>query len=92
MPPLVVVVQPSNDNPPSVTLATGEVLRIETSPPTSTMLFSGLTILDRDDSPCNQQLLAAAQVVIETVAEDSDNDILEVRIANKSTLRFLQRI
>ena len=73
-------VQPSNDNSPSITLTTREVLRIETSPPTPTLLFPGLAISDEDDSPCNQQLLAAAQVVIETVAGDSDSDILEVSI------------
>ena len=77
-------ITPNNDNAPSITLATQQVFRNETSPPTPTQLFPGLTVSDEDDSPCSQQLLAAAQVVIETAANDSDTDQLRVGIMLES--------
>lgn len=76
MPPLVVEIEPSNDNNPVVTLAASRLDHNETS--LSTLIFQGLTLSDGDDSPCNQQFLVAAQVLVETVADDSNNDILMV--------------
>lgn len=79
MPPLVVEILPSNDNSPIVTLTASELDHNETAPPI--LIFQGLTIADFDDTPCNQQLLVAAQVIVETVAPDSSQENLMVRIS-----------
>lgn len=67
----------TNDNVPVVTLTTSQAELNETGPPV--LVFPDLGLSDSDQSPCNQQLLVAAQVTVETIAADSSEDILMVR-------------
>lgn len=82
-PPLIVSVVPINDNRPVVTLATSQLSRNETAPPI--LVFQDLTLSDFDYTPCNPQGLVAARVLVETIAKDSNSDILAVRACKYRT-------
>lgn len=71
------VIVPSNDNRPVVTLAETQLSKNETAPPI--LAFQDLTLSDLDYTPCTLQSFVAARVVVETIANDSDSDFLAVR-------------
>ena len=70
---------PENDSGQTVTLSTDEINVSETNLTSPTFIYENLTISDDDNSPCNLQLLRAAQVTINDIAADSAGDVLMVR-------------
>lgn len=68
---------PDNDNTPIISVSTYELVHNETAPPTQ--VFPDLVVSDNDQTPCDQQSLVAAQVTVETITPDSEDDILMVR-------------
>ncbi len=77
-PPFVVTIIPDNDSGQTVTLSTNEINVLETDLINPIYLYSNLTISDDDDSPCNQQLLRAAQVTVVDSAQNPSDDVLMV--------------
>lgn len=75
----MVTLIPDNDSGQTVTLSTMRVDFQETNPPLPVYILPDLTISDEDDSPCNPQLLRAAQVTVITSASDSSQDVLMVK-------------
>ena len=82
----MVTLVPSNDNLPNITLLFDE--QPELVEGGGAYVFPDLLISDGDQSPCSEQLLVAAQVTVETMAADSDQDILRVSMCggHKETL------
>ena len=78
-PPFVVTIIPDNDSGQEVTLSTDTIYLIEGD---RIFLFSNLTISDADNTPCNPQLLRAAQVTIVDKTDDPIEDVLEASWAD----------
>ena len=75
--PLRILVEPSNDNPPTVTILTPSHIYTENGPPLPAL--TTLTLDDLDES-CDTKLLIAARVFVETSASDSEYDRLAVGV------------
>jgi len=81
-PPFVVTIIPDNDSGQQVTLSTDTIHLLETDLTTPAFLFSNLTISDADNTPCNPQLLQAAQVKIVDETNSPTEDILQASLIN----------
>ena len=73
-PPLVVRLLPVNDNSPTVTLPLSTLSKNETT--SSVFPFRDIVLFDQDDTPCYPSNLKGARVVVETIASDSDTDMV----------------
>lgn len=87
--PIMVQIDPINDNHPVVTVETTETYYVENAPPQP--VLPDITISD-GDKVCDNDQLSAARVQVDTLTEDSQWDQLSVCCVLHCLLQVVLRV